>query len=257
MESESELLKLKEICFKKNYDSLPLYPRIVTHKISIRLVMLLKDTYVTPNQITLFAYFLAFLAGIFFTVSGKWMFFLGALFLESYYVFDAVDGQLARYKKMSSQTGAWFDFVGNYIVHPYIFFCIGIGVFRYTGMFSGIVFSGMAAMSISILYAVSDTQSVLLLDKIRQNPNYENKKNEVFCSKSEPNVIKYIFSSLHRVCTYPPIMNVISVVAIVNLFTKIYLPYVLIVFYGVAVSFVWMCKIAFIIMTNKLDKNSE
>jgi phosphatidylglycerophosphate synthase len=75
-------------------------------------VWLLRPTSVTPNQVTFLA--LAVFAGaaaLLITVPGRLGLVLGAIAVQSSYVLDCVDGQLARYKKLASPVGALLDFL--------------------------------------------------------------------------------------------------------------------------------------------------
>lgn len=254
MPKTNNIKELRTICLKKNYNTQPVYARFVTHQISIRIVNLIKDSRFTPNQVTVFAYLLAVLACVCFALGNRICFFAGALLFELFYVFDAVDGQLARYKKLSSMTGAWFDFIGNYIVHPFMFLCIGFGAYRFTYNSAAIVFGACAGISTAILYALSDTKASVFLKNINAlKNNIQKPDNEVLCSKNGKNIIKYIFSAFHRLCTHPPVMNVITVTAVVNLFTDFYIPYFIAGFYAAAITFLWLIKLYFIVRTKKID----
>ena len=95
-EKKYTLEELKDICFKKHWDQLPLYARIVTFRMSIRLVRTLYPTKITPLHVTLISLAVAFGAACSFSAGGVFFFLLGAVLLEFYYVLDCVDGQLAR-----------------------------------------------------------------------------------------------------------------------------------------------------------------
>lgn len=66
-------------------------------------------TNVTPNAITLVSFLLIPLAAIFFCVGTHASLALGALFFEINYLFDCVDGTVARVKKMGTPLGAFLD----------------------------------------------------------------------------------------------------------------------------------------------------
>jgi hypothetical protein len=81
--------ELKRICFKGNYEKLPVYPCYVTHKISIRIVKLLLHTSIPPNQITLLSIVTGIVSSIMFAVAIPVYFLACALLLGLYYIIDA------------------------------------------------------------------------------------------------------------------------------------------------------------------------
>ena len=255
--------ELKKICFKGNYEKLPVYPRYVTHKISIRIVKLLLHTSITPNQITLSSIIIGMTSCIMFATAIPIYFLLGALILELYYIIDAVDGQLARYKKLSSMTGGYFDYVSNYIVHPCVFFCIGLGLVRHSGDILPIVFAFSVSISISLISIFSECKYNVIVSAIKKASSVKVKK-VVGGGKSDVklSVTRYLFSLFHKLCTYPTIMNIIVLVAVFNLFIPNFkvaafefsLPYVLVVFYGLSCPLVFFAKLAYIIKTRGIEK---
>lgn len=84
----------------------------VARPIAAVLVAILRRTPLTPNQVTILGA-LVFM-GCAVTLVGwrDWIGFLvAAAILELAYVFDCADGQLARIKGMTSEVGAYFDFL--------------------------------------------------------------------------------------------------------------------------------------------------
>src|SRR5258708_9921088 len=89
-----------------------LWNRLVARPLAALFVVPLARTAVTPNQIT-FLTLVMFVAGaLVLALCPGWGALVGAAaILELSYVFDCVDGQLARLKKMSSPVGAHLDFL--------------------------------------------------------------------------------------------------------------------------------------------------
>ena len=257
--------ELKKICFKGNYEGLPIYPRYVTHKISIRIVKLFLHSSITPNQITLLSLVVGIISSIMFAVAIPVYFLIGALLLELYYVIDAVDGQLARYKKLSSMTGGYFDYVSNYIVHPCVFFCIGLGLVRHSGDILPIVFAFSASVSVSLISVFSECKYNVFVSAIKMASSVKVKKITADGNgKSERKLTipRYLFSALHKICTYPTIMNIIVLVSILNLFFpemkiatfEFSLPCILVIFYGLSCPLVFFAKLTFAIKTRCMEK---
>lgn len=63
----------------------------------------------TPNQITLFSIFLGLLSAGAFATGTRWGAVAGAVLIYFAFVFDCVDGQLARYARKFGVLGAWLD----------------------------------------------------------------------------------------------------------------------------------------------------
>jgi 1L-myo-inositol 1-phosphate cytidylyltransferase / CDP-L-myo-inositol myo-inositolphosphotransferase len=110
-----------------------LMDRLITRFISRQLTRLFLKTTLTPNQIT----FLSGLIGL----SSAWCFYQGTyisnitgaiLLLISAWV-DCTDGEIARLKFMETSWGAQFDIICDNIVHFFVFFSIGMGLFFATG----------------------------------------------------------------------------------------------------------------------------
>ncbi len=76
------------------------------------LVTALKETRVTPNQITLAAFVLAIVASVLIVYApGYWGVLLGILVFQLSYVLDCADGMLARWRGIQSTRGHLLDFL--------------------------------------------------------------------------------------------------------------------------------------------------
>ncbi|GAX86854.1 conserved hypothetical protein [Lebetimonas natsushimae] len=78
-------------------------------------------TNITPNQITFISFIVAILAGEAFF---KGYFILGAILYQLSFIFDIVDGALARVTNQSSKFGAFFDVFTDWIKAPLLFVII-------------------------------------------------------------------------------------------------------------------------------------
>ena len=63
----------------------------------------------TPNAVTAISMGISVVAAAFFATGQRWGMALGAISLYFAFVFDCVDGQLARYTRQFSTLGAWLD----------------------------------------------------------------------------------------------------------------------------------------------------
>ena len=82
---------------------------LIINPINIRLARLVGHTPLTPNQITVISFMLTVLASIL-MASNRWSIqFAGGTFLLIAYLFDCLDGDLARLKGLKSTLGAMLD----------------------------------------------------------------------------------------------------------------------------------------------------
>ncbi len=84
----------------------------VARPLAAILVYMLQPTPLTPNQVTFLgaAIFVA-AAAVFVAIPGPTGFLIAALIVQISYLFDCADGQLARIKGMTSEVGAYLDFL--------------------------------------------------------------------------------------------------------------------------------------------------
>ncbi|MCK4351972.1 CDP-alcohol phosphatidyltransferase family protein [candidate division WOR-3 bacterium] len=120
--------ELRKICARsQKYHTSPLYARKVIRHISIYITWLFLHTRITPNQIT-FLGMLVGLAGGVCLAFQKWI--IGIILLQISYILDCVDGEVARYKKISSLSGEHLDMIGHFFVQPCVYFCFSVGLYQ-------------------------------------------------------------------------------------------------------------------------------
>ena len=99
---------------------------LVRH-LSYRLTPILLKTSITPNQITAVSLLFGLLCAVCF-ISGNYIAgIVGALLLTASYTFDNCDGEVARTKKLSSEFGAKFDDMADWMVDASFFVALGYG----------------------------------------------------------------------------------------------------------------------------------
>jgi hypothetical protein len=257
---------LKKKCFKQNIDlSLrerykknyaQYYALYITHFFSIRIVRFLYNKSITPNQVTVFSIILSFVSAFSFSLGSNISCLVGAFLLELFYIFDSVDGQLARAKRLSSHGGKYLDVFCNFLVPPVVLFGVGIGVLK-TG------YTSFAFYSLWLgCYAVLTIQVIeLLRDNIFNMHIYNSQqtdKNKLEQHKSHPNLSlpRRVYSLLYRSCTMPVIMNIVTVTAISNIFFKRNIFEFTIVYFAIAGTVVWLLKLIYISKGNIFPRNN-
>jgi phosphatidylglycerophosphate synthase len=84
----------------------------------------------TPNQVTVFSMLLGALAAAAFATGVRWGLVTGAVLLQAAFLFDCVDGQLARYTQRFSAIGGWLDAVFDRTKEYLVYAGLAIGAAR-------------------------------------------------------------------------------------------------------------------------------
>jgi len=178
----------------------------------------------------------------------EFMVLLGALAFQLWYILDHVDGEVARYNKQTSLTGAYFDRISHYIVHPLLFFCLGAGLFFKLKIPAMLILGFFASFSMVLINAVTDIYELTLCQKTQKTINKPAKdiKKISFAKKT--------FSFFHHLCTFPMIIDIFLIFALVDmLFNKNTVIFFL-WFYAICANLIWIFKLSYIVATRKPDK---
>lgn len=99
--------------------------RLWLRRLSLRITSVLIRTPVTPNQLTGLMIVVGLLAAVAAALPGLgWAVAVAGLIL-AYFLLDLCDGEVARWRKLTSVTGVYLDRVGHYVVEAALF--IGYG----------------------------------------------------------------------------------------------------------------------------------
>lgn len=85
--------------------------------------------WLTPNLITLFSFLVAIASMVFIIKGGTDNFIIAAILIHVSHVLDCMDGQMARYRKMSSLSGGYFDKLTDQIQVPLWFGAVGYAAY--------------------------------------------------------------------------------------------------------------------------------
>jgi|TARA_B100000315_G_scaffold198584_1_gene190200 phosphatidylglycerophosphate synthase len=260
------LEEFKEKCFKQNIDlslrerykgSYAIYYALyVTHFFSIRIVRFLYNKSITPNQITVFSIIISFVSAYFFSLGSNISCLVGAFLLELFYIFDSVDGQLARAKGLSSHGGKYLDIFCNFLVPPVVLFGVGIGVLK-TGYTSFVFYSlWLGCYALLILQVIELLQTYLI--NIHLSDNKETGKSKFVQQEKHSSLSssRKVYSMLYRSCTMPVIMNIVTVTAISNIFFKRNIFEFTIAYFAIVGTVVWLSKLVYISKGNASPKNN-
>jgi len=169
------------------------------------------------------------------------MLFLAAVFFELYYIFDAVDGQLARARNVGSKGGAFFDEWGNFLVPPFVICSIGLNFASAVAFPWAAILAAYTVLSIPLIEVVLDRW---FADKRKVS---EQVSSASASEKQSP--VRLLYSLLYRSCTMPVVMNLVSIATVLTLFGvkfplgNLSLLGLLVCYYATVGTGVWMSKV--------------
>jgi phosphatidylglycerophosphate synthase len=139
MESIKELRKLCQEKGYREHNSIRIYRIFSIYFTKFFLILGLKS-----NTITLLSFLAGIFGGILFIKSS---FILGGIFFFIFYLFDNIDGEIARYRHSSSQFGYWLDTTIGHFLYPVFFLTVGVGIFNQTSEVLYLFLGSISAIS--------------------------------------------------------------------------------------------------------------
>jgi CDP-L-myo-inositol myo-inositolphosphotransferase len=113
-------------------------------------------THLTPNHLTLTSFFLALVAGVFYSVGRPAFFAIGGTLAMLSTIFDNADGMLARAKDMTSRYGAFLDLFFDRIADFIVLAGVTFGLYRASAdprvLMLGLVTIGLYFLQVSLYY---------------------------------------------------------------------------------------------------------
>ena len=213
--------ELKEICRKKHTKGVSKphwWATFFARRVSIYITWLIvRYTNISANQVTIWQLISSLIGIGLLCFANTWIAFVGVLLLHLGYVFDNVDGEVARYRKSQSINGMFLDFVNHNVIIPFTFSCYSFHLFFASGELLYFI-TGLIAVLCGINPVGAARQTVIyFLIKKRKSPTYdftcynqqEANKNfnsdppKIDNSKKIKNIIKYIRSFISNILDYP------------------------------------------------------
>jgi phosphatidylglycerophosphate synthase len=112
-----------------NYTS-PFYSRKIIKKISPYITMfLVSKTTISANQVTLLQLVFSLMGLTLICFENTLLAILGIVCLHIGYLFDVVDGEVARYHQTQSINGMFIDFVNHEMIMPFTYACLAFHVY--------------------------------------------------------------------------------------------------------------------------------
>jgi len=228
-------MKIKEIKeFNKELDAMQGNPwhswsgRKIIRPLSFYLAKLFIR--VDPNIISFIMILIGFISLPFFILGGYSNVIIGAIILQFYYLFDYIDGNVARMTHKESLRGKYLDFIANITVNPLVFIALGYGLFRTLGNIN------------YFLFGVSAGFFFITKEPVRLFKYHICNKHQIK-NKSDTNQATRLLVKLNRnsfeIIDYPGVMNLLLIFAIFNI------SHYLIVFYGIITPLYLIARITY------------
>ena len=167
----SESLSQTKIRLRRAWGDYPLTILII-NPINLLLVRIIGRTSITPNQVSIFSFFLIAIAACYLAQISHFFQAIGALFLLLGYLFDCLDGDLARLKQLKSPFGAMLDPILDRCGEMLIIVAAAVNGWQQHSEPKWLL-GGMLLISLSQLYFyITDT----MLNPFRKNNNLLNRR---------------------------------------------------------------------------------
>ncbi|MBI4397957.1 MAG: CDP-alcohol phosphatidyltransferase family protein [Candidatus Omnitrophica bacterium] len=241
--------------------------RHIVRDAALYVTWLFLHTQITANQVTLLSLAVGLLSALFCIIPNPGGFLLGALFLQTWYLLDHVDGQVARYRGSSSLTGVFFDYVTHYVVHSFVFLGLGIGAYLCHGREIFLLLGFFAALFMAFNAMFYDAKwkafyHWLELLKVKEASfSWPNASRQAGNHPGEP-FAKKVFMMLSKLGEIHVLMNFLSALAVIGLWKfevslgrfRFSLPELFILFYGLLLPFIFTMRVVHAVKNHTIDK---
>ena len=219
-----------------------------SRKISIWLTFFLKDSRVTPNQITACWVIMGIVGSSLLISNHYWVQLFALILLYLAWLLDNVDGELARYRQCFSISGNFMDLLGHQTIPPMIFISLGIHYLLLPESPLFIIIAAMlAAVWVIPLTKMQDNVVLLLAIQALSRPHSTDKKIK---PESKTNRQTKHLSSIIAFLFTDTAMFYLLILAVISQQTCTYL-----IFYGFGIPLMMLPK--FILRNNELIRISN
>ncbi len=178
-----------------NYDltaPTQLFP-LVRH-LSYRLTPILLKQAITPNQVTSISLALGLSCALCFATGLYMPGILGGFLLTLSYTFDNCDGEIARIKNLSSEFGAKFDDMSDWMVDASFFAALGYGTWLIKGEQYWFWFGLAAAAGAFIDYVVD----LIYHSKNEQKEDSKTREEQASEGKQPEDILDWVIYIFHK-----------------------------------------------------------
>lgn len=148
MKTVPSISELRKICQKVKFQH---FIEVCYRKISIYFTWILLHTSITANQATIIQMILGVSGSLMIMLSSVPAVIVGIFLWYFGYLFDFIDGEIARYRKRSTISGLFIDGYNHLINQALILFSVGVCAFRQSGGEIAYLFAAIPAAIFSTL----------------------------------------------------------------------------------------------------------
>ena len=259
------LKELNRICQKPRYKEVGNWMvRHIVRDAALPLTWLLLHTPITANQVTAISLLVGVSGILFFAYESPWFFLAGAILLQLWYLLDHVDGQIARYRKTACLSGRFFDFLTHHVIHGVIFFSLGVYLFRRADLFFFLLWGFGTSTVMMIFNLIHDTKYKTFFEALGKAGAFRVMAQSTTSSESHRGesprpFLRRVFSWLHKSCEIHVLMNVLTLLALLQCFLppSLDLRFMVFLFYGLAIPLITIAKATHLIQARKIDQEFE
>ncbi len=253
------LKELNAICQKPNYKIAGNWMvRKILRDAALPCTWLLLHTSITANQVTLIALLIGLFSNLILGMPSSASFLIAMLGLQLWYYLDHVDGQIARYRKESSLTGRFFDYLMHHLIHSTFF--LGLGLYGYLISRSILPLLGGILSSFSILFfnLIHDIKAKTFLEWIWTPPGMDliitPTESAAYQQKSF-SWPRLLYSYCHKLCEMHVLMNFMTFFALLQCFgvKGFDFRWLALILYSILAPFLAVTKISYLIRSKKMD----
>jgi len=129
--------------------------------------------WITPNRVTAMSFLVAIAASVFVIAGGFSNFIIAAVLIHLSHVLDCMDGQLARYRQVSSPLGSYYDRITDQMQVAMWFGAVGYAAYHQTGTVTPVL---LALIGIAFYGLRGYIKYVAIEIEMARDPGYANRR---------------------------------------------------------------------------------
>ncbi|GEM_PF-4148615 len=219
--------EFRAIAQSKKAVSDPMYRKLIVRKISIFLTIICLRLKISANAITSLSMFFGVGAFIAFIANGYAGLLMALLFMQLWYVFDTVDGEIARYYRHINNTedklalsGLFFDNINHHLIHALIIFGFSMAVFELYLDIKVLIAGFLLMLDVMFVRLISDLKATAFMSRITKKKNLLVLTNAYTIPSGNTGIKARIFSVIFSLFLFPKILNILSVLIILLMASK-------------------------------------
>lgn len=170
--SRITLAELERSCQKADFRTSGTWmARHVSRPLALYITWFVLPWRISAHAMTMAALACAIAAAAAFAAGGITAWLAGAALLQVWYLFDHVDGQLARYHRTASLDGVQLDYLMHHLVNLLIPWGVGYGCTRSTGTDGWLLLGLCWSVGLLLLGLANDTRYKAFIARLKETPD--------------------------------------------------------------------------------------